>query len=76
VRLDDKTKKQFQELCRREGKTSSEVVRRLVKEYIKERDMSLYIDDLWGRISNRFKSQNINLSTIERMIFEVREENK
>ena len=31
VRLDDKTKKQFQELCRREGKTSSEVVRRLVK---------------------------------------------
>ena len=30
VRLDDKTKKQFQELCRREGKTSSEVVRRLV----------------------------------------------
>ena len=38
--------------------------------------MSLYIDDLWGRISNRFKSQNINLSTIERMIFEVREENK
>jgi predicted transcriptional regulator len=49
VRIDDELKEQVNRLAYREGKTTSLLVRELLAEYVKSRDISGYIDDLWTR---------------------------
>ena len=50
IRMDSEVKDRFNKLARVEGKTTSQMVRELIEDYIKERDIGTYIDDLWGRI--------------------------
>ncbi len=53
VRIDSDTKKKVSALAKAEGKTTSQVIRELLENYIRERDMSTYIDDLWTRIGTQ-----------------------
>jgi len=46
VRIDSDVKDRFNKLARVEGKTSSQMVRELIEDYIKERDIGAYVDDL------------------------------
>ena len=50
VRIDPELKNKVNSLAKAEGKSISEVVRELLEEYVKDRDIGLYIDDLWQRI--------------------------
>ncbi len=68
IRIDDKVKKRLNKLARIEGKTMSEMVRELIEEYIKERDIGRYIDDLWERIGKKLKSKNVTTATIDRAV--------
>lgn len=72
VRLDENTKDQFQKLSYAEGKNSSQVIRELIEDYIRTRDITSYIDDLWGRMAKKFKSRRISSATIHRTIRQVR----
>ncbi|NWF93281.1 MAG: ribbon-helix-helix protein, CopG family [Syntrophaceae bacterium] len=72
VRIDPEVKDRFNKLARVEGKTTSQVVRELIEEYIKERDIGTYIDDLWERIGGKLKSKGVGQRDIERAIKEVR----
>ncbi|MGO9612615.1 MAG: ribbon-helix-helix protein, CopG family [Dissulfurispiraceae bacterium] len=68
IRIDDEVKNRLNKLARIEGKTTSEIVRGLIEEYIKERDIGSYIDDLWNRIGKTLKSKGASPATIEQAI--------
>ncbi|MBF0506503.1 MAG: ribbon-helix-helix protein, CopG family [Nitrospirae bacterium] len=68
IRIDDEVKNRLNRLARIEGKTTSEMVRGLIEEYIKERDIGSYIDNLWNRIGKKLKSRGVTPATIEKAI--------
>jgi predicted DNA-binding protein len=72
VRIDPEVKERFNKLVRVEGKTSSQMVRELIEDYIKERDIGTYVDDLWNRIGKKLKSKGIRQRDINREIREAR----
>ena len=72
VRINPKLKNKVNNLAKAEGKNVSEVVRELLEEYVRDRDISSYIDDLWGRIGGKLKSSRHAPKDIQRIIREVR----
>jgi hypothetical protein len=68
IRIDNEVKTRLNKLARIEGKTTSEMVRGLIEEYIKERDIGSYIDDLWDRTGKKLKSSGITPAAIEKAI--------
>jgi len=72
VRIDPEVKERFNKLVRVEGKTSSQMVRELIEEYIKERDIGSYVDDLWNRIGGKLRSKGIRPRDIDKTIKESR----
>jgi predicted CopG family antitoxin len=65
IRIDEEVKGRLNKLARLEGKTTSEVVRELIEERIKERDIGAYVDGLWGRIGAKLKSKGATPASIE-----------
>ena len=74
VRVNPELKNKVNSLAKAEGKSVSEVVRELLEDYVKNRDIGLYIDDLWQRIGDKLSSRKIGSKEIERAIREVRAE--
>ena len=72
VRINPGLKNQVNSLAKAEGKSVSEVVRELLEDYVKNRDIGLYIDDLWQRIGDKLTSRKIGPKEINRAIKEVR----
>jgi predicted DNA-binding protein len=72
VRIDPEVKERFNKLVRMEGKTSSQMVRELIENYIKDRDIGTYVDDLWDRIGGKLKSKGVRQRDIGKTIKEVR----
>ena len=68
IRIDDEVKNRLNKLARLEGKTTSEMVRELIEERIKERDIGAYVDDLWNRIGKKLKSKGVTSAEIEKAI--------
>ena len=72
VRINTELKNKVNNLAKAEGKSVSEVVRELLEDYVKNRDIGLYIDDLWQRIGDKLISRKIGPQEIQRAIQEVR----
>ena len=72
VRIDSQLKDRANNIARAEGKTVSLVVRELLEGYVKNRDMSLYIDELRDRIGTRIRNSGGTQKDIENVIREVR----
>jgi predicted DNA-binding protein len=72
VRIDPELKAKVNNLAKSEGKNVSEVVRELLEDYVKDRDIGLYIDDLWKRIGTKLESRGFGPKDISRIIQEVR----
>jgi len=72
VRIDPELKTKVNNLAKAEGKSISEVVRELLEDYVKDRDIGLYIDDLWRRIGTKLTSRGFGPKVIKRVIQEVR----
>jgi antitoxin component of RelBE/YafQ-DinJ toxin-antitoxin module len=72
VRIDSEVKERFNKLARVEGKTSSQMVRELIEGYIKERDIGVYVDDLWGRIGGKLRSKGVKQRDVNKAIREAR----
>jgi predicted transcriptional regulator len=68
VRIDPKIKDRLEKMARLEGKTTSQMVRDLIEEHLKERDIGAYIDDLWDRIGTQLKSRGVKEADIDRAI--------
>ncbi len=74
IRIDPDLKSRVENCARAEGKNVSLVVRELLEDYVVNRDISGYIDDLWRRIGNRIKEQGISAGDITGIIKQIRSE--
>jgi predicted DNA-binding protein len=72
VRIDPELKAKVNTIAKSEGKSISEVVRELLEDYVRDRDIGLYIDDLWNRIGTKMSSRRFGPTDITRAIREVR----
>ena len=72
VRINPELKKKVNNLAKAEGKNVSEVVRGLLEDYVRDRDIGSYIDDLWERIGGSLKSRGHTTKNIQRVIREAR----
>jgi len=72
VRIDPELKTKVNNLAKAEGKSISEVVRELLGDYVRDRDIGLYIDDLWKRIGTKLTSRGYGPKDIKRVIQIVR----
>lgn len=72
VRIDPGLKDKVHNLAKAEGKSVSEVVRELLEEYVRNRDIGTYVDDLWERIGGKLSSRGAGVEDIRRVITEVR----
>ena len=72
IRLEPDIKDKFIKFAKMEGKTASQVMRELMEDYIKERDIGAYIDDLWKRTGDKLASKGIEQIEIEKAIRDVR----
>jgi predicted DNA-binding protein len=72
IRIDSGMKNRLNKLARVEGKTTSQMVRELIEDYLREKDIGTYIDDLWDRIGGKLRSKGINQRDISRAIKESR----
>ncbi len=72
IRIDQDLKNKASYLAKNEGKNISEIVRDLIKGYVKERDISTYVDELWGRIGNKMHKNNKNIEDIDTIIEDIR----
>ncbi|HMK59661.1 MAG TPA: ribbon-helix-helix domain-containing protein [Dissulfurispiraceae bacterium] len=76
IRMDDELKTRLNKLARMEGKTTSEMVRSLIEEYVKDRDISGYIDDLWDRTGRKLKSKGVTPEAINKAVSESRRQRR
>ena len=76
VRIDPALKDKVNNLAKAEGKSVSEVVRELLEEYVKNRDIGQYVDDLWERIGGKLTSKGIGAEDIPDVIQKVRNEGR
>ncbi len=72
VRIDPDLKAKVNTFAKVEGKNVSEVVRELLEEYVQNRDIGSYIDNLWGRIGGKLSSREVGPKDIKRAIRDVR----
>ena len=72
VRIEPQLKDKVSRLARAEGKTTSDVVRELLEDYIASRDIAASIDGLWERIGRRLARQDVTSAGVAAAIREVR----
>jgi predicted DNA-binding protein len=72
VRLDPELKTRVNNLAKAEGKSVSEVVRELIEGYVRDRDISSYIDNLWERVGDKLAARRIKPQDFQRAIREAR----
>ena len=72
VRIDPDLKAKVNNFAKVEGKSVSEVVRELLEDYVKTRDIDSYIDNLWDRIGGKIASSGAGPKDVKRVIRDVR----
>lgn len=75
IRVEPALKNKVSNLAKSEGKSLSELVRELLENYSKERDMGAYIDNIWDSIGKKLSQENVNESDIEEAIKRTRSRN-
>jgi predicted DNA-binding protein len=68
IRIEPELREKVGSLARAEGKTTSQVVRDLMEEYVRSRDMGAYVDDLWDRIRTRLSSQGVGVKEVRKAV--------
>jgi len=76
IRIDPEIKKRFSKLVRAEGKTASQALSELIEDYIKERDIRTYVDDLWNRIGGKLRSKGVKQRDIRKAIIGARKKSE
>lgn len=75
IRIEPALKNKVSNIAKSEGKSLSELVRELLENYSKERDMGAYIDNIWDSIGKKLSQENVNESDIEKAIKRTRSRN-
>jgi predicted transcriptional regulator len=72
VRIDDDLKDHLQTLARREGKSTSDVVRGLVQRYVQDRDRGAALRALWNQMERSAEEAGTGPKDVEEAIRAVR----
>ncbi len=72
LRIDPQLKARVNGLAKAEGKSLSQLIRELLQEYVRDRDIGAYVDDLWKRIGDKVTSKGFGPRDIDRVIAQVR----
>jgi predicted DNA-binding protein len=76
IRMDPALKEQLARAAKIEGKTSSEVIRALVEDYLRQRDVGAYVDSLWERFGKDFKARKLTAKDVPTAIKASRKSRK
>jgi len=76
VRIDDDLKDHLQNLARREGKSTSDVVRSLVRDYVQDRDRSAALRGLWRRMQDNAEAAGADPEEVEDAIRALRDDGR
>jgi predicted DNA-binding protein len=68
IRVDPELKRRLAKAALLEGKTSTQVVRDLIEQYVRERDLPSYVADLWDRIGESLKASGAKAGDIAKAI--------
>ncbi|MCP5047344.1 MAG: ribbon-helix-helix protein, CopG family [bacterium] len=74
IRVEPETKEALSKIARQEGKSASFIVREIIKDYIKDRDLGAYVDDLWNRMGKKLNAGGIDRGDVARAIKDVRKD--
>ena len=72
IRIDGEIKEKLGRLARRQGKSYSQMVREILGDYVRERDIEGYVDDLWQRIGLSLKAKKVKAADVAAAIKAVR----
>ncbi|HPW18898.1 MAG TPA: ribbon-helix-helix protein, CopG family [Candidatus Aminicenantes bacterium] len=72
IRIDPDLKARLERLSRAEGKTTSHMVRELIKDYVRDRDVAGYIDGLWERIGRKLGERGAKPADVAKAVEDVR----
>ncbi len=72
VRIEPELKQKVSSLAKNEGKTTSEIVRELLEDYVRDRDVGAFVDSLWGRIGQKLTLREIGPDQIQQAIKDAR----
>jgi predicted DNA-binding protein len=72
IRVAPELKRKLARMASLEGKTSTQVVRDLIQEYIRQRDLPGYIDDVWTRIAADLAAKGVKPRDVAKTIRAVR----
>jgi predicted DNA-binding protein len=72
IRVDPELKRRLARLATLEGKTSTQVVRDLIEDYVNRRDPAAYIDSLWERIGASLKAAGADAESVVNAVRDAR----
>jgi predicted DNA-binding protein len=72
IRIDGETKEKLGRLARKQGKNCSQMIREILGEYVRERDIEGYVDDLWQRIGRTLKAKKVKAADVAAAVRTVR----
>ena len=76
IRMDPALKEQLARIAKMEGRTSSEIIRALVEDYLRQRDVGAYVDALWEKFGKDFKARKLTARDITAAIKASRKSRK
>jgi predicted DNA-binding protein len=72
VRLSSELKEKLDKLARSEGKSTNRMVLEIIEDYVKERDIGAYVDDLWARMGAKLAIRSVTPRDVEQAISRAR----
>ena len=72
IRMDPDLKRKLTRLATMEGKSSTQIVRDLIEDHVKRRDVASYIDALWEQIGQGLKSAGVGAEDVAMAVRETR----
>lgn len=76
IRIDEGMKRKVSQLAKTEGKSVSEIVRELLQQYVRERDMQGYFDEVWNRIQGELAASKKRSGDVASTIKKLRREKR
>ena len=72
IKINAELKNKVANIAFSERKNLSEVVRELLENYVNERDIEGYIDELWSNIGKKMASKGVTLENVEYAVKKAR----
>lgn len=74
LRIDPNLKEKFRRCALREGKTMTEKTLEMIEAYLRERDLSSTVNQVWKTIGEDLRRRGYRRKDVKRKIGEVRKE--